>query len=758
MNIEIYESEAELTRTRSGSKSDDVELKTYRRKAPKPSTSSIKQEKLKNEIDNDEDDNKTRHLKKLTKMSEKSEDDGDDEHEDDDDDDDDNNDGDVDEDEDDDSGSNPPKGRDFDLNQIRSELKGFNKAVKVPSLDTSEKDVLSSSDESSAPIKLENSEDTKDVKSPEKSDDIYEFKEPEPFEYEARSKLVEDKTTKKRIPRLYEELEKSPKKKITQSPDKDTLESDKKRLKRTPKKDDSEDEEKKEEDPFDKLVESPSYNLKPVVVEKIPESKQKVVRNIMEDPVNLFRVLPDSDDYSREIDLSDSESQTQPIFSRDDELFSDPFTKYSPDRTLDLEFSTKMDDFKKENEAMELLRESINRVIERSNTSDEGDNLSDEENELVLTTSISTYQGKKKEPEVSARLELPVEEAIVEPKLEIKEEPERVKSPILNISPALQETDSSLLQSISAQPLVINKIEETKEGNNIKTVGTKIADSLLQKFSSIKNFTFVANKEDDKKPFDNDSESDTKISDLSKIIVKQQVELKIKPSDIDSKKNPSASTTTKCDSTTKDLKKRRKIVSKAYIDETDTDSSDSEQLVIARSDEDSQTNSLDKPDLKESDSNISVAQIATTDDSQSQEEPRNFKFDSMEKTFSPEPVKEESIECEIVKEEEPDSQLHSLLLCEETIPRSPAPASEAPTVSEQKLKPKSVLEMPFASAPGSSNNKSMLLNNEHKIVNKPQPAIVLPLANRENRDAATVIENTPPTTPESSISNLSPRW
>ncbi|RZC38979.1 AT-rich interactive domain-containing protein 4B, partial [Asbolus verrucosus] len=741
---EISESESELTRTRSGNKPEDVEIKTYKKKNSRtPTVAKSEKVKEKEDVDTekDEESDRPKRTRKFKKSPEKST-----------------------EESDDDTGSNPPKGRDFDLNQIRSELKGFNKAVKVPSLETAEKETLSSSDDSntqiiSKPEQIEEKKESKQVETSPTSEDIYEFKEPEPFEFESRTKMVDDKTSKKRIPRLYEDLEKSPKKKTIKSPgksDKDSPELEKKRFRRTPvqKQDESEEDEKKE-DPFDKLVESPSFNLKPM--DKIADNKQKVVRSILDEQLDVFRTLPENDDYCRDIDLSDSESQTQPIFSRG-ELFSDTFSKYSPDRnTLDLEFSNKGDDLKKENEDLELIRESITRAIERTPTSDECDNLSDDDDELH-------YQDKKQELNVTPTLlksntpEIPSQEP-VEIKIEVKEEIS-VKSPVLQISPALQETDSSLLESICSQPLSIStKLDDTKD-LNLKT-GTKIADSLLQKFSSIKNKGELSPKPDSdseqdvkKDELDNEVDVEDAIKPLEVTKIIKQVELKMKPCEVEVKK---PATPTKCEPNS-DVKKKRKILkvlNRPLIEESDSDSSDSEQLVI-RSDEDSQTNSLDKPDLKESDSNTSAAPMGTTDDSQSQEEQRNFKFDTIEKLPSTKSLKEEQIENENVKEEEPDSQLHSLLLCEETIPRSPAPASEGPSVSEQRPKTKSVLEMPFASAPGSSNNKNMLLNSDHKTVNKPQPAqLVLPLVT--NRDASAVLDNTPPTTPESSISNLSPR-
>lgn len=70
--------------------------------------------------------------------------------------------------------------------------------------------------------------------------------------------------------------------------------------------------------------------------------------------------------------------------------------------------------------------------------------------------------------------------------------------------------------------------------------------------------------------------------------------------------------------------------------------------------------------------------------------------------------------------------------------------------------------MPFASAPGSSNNKSESTIRDTKVLNKdrgPAPPLIHQIDNldKEPRETSTVIDNTPPTTPESTLSNLSPR-
>lgn len=159
-------------------------------------------------------------------------------------------------------------------------------------------------------------------------------------------------------------------------------------------------------------------------------------------------------------------------------------------------------------------------------------------------------------------------------------------------------------------------------------------------------------------------------------------------------------------------------------------------------------------------------------------------------------------------EEEAESNLQSLL-CEETIPGSPAPASDSLQVVEscREESKTPVIEMPFASAPGSnctsssSNGKSSaavpifvsspIMESPGTIVpitvdlsasiqmhtvttvsptisSPPPPPQVqvqpLPvpvsgaspgISKRNSNEAAPVMDNTPPTTPDSSLSTIS---
>jgi len=139
-----------------------------------------------------------------------------------------------------------PKGRDFDLNQIRSELKGIEKAVKLS------QDVVHQTEEKCSQVILDDKTGLIDVrcktedeekeeggevqcilveeKVAEKTEDpntedVYEFKEPEPFEFEVRTKrdtLLDERAGKlNRRPRIFDDVElkeeKCPRKKLIRS-------------------------------------------------------------------------------------------------------------------------------------------------------------------------------------------------------------------------------------------------------------------------------------------------------------------------------------------------------------------------------------------------------------------------------------------------------------------------------------------------------------------------------------------------------------
>lgn len=224
-------------------------------------------------------------------------------------------------------------------------------------------------------------------------------------------------------------------------------------------------------------------------------------------------------------------------------------------------------------------------------------------------------------------------------------------SPKKPIDPALQETDSSLLESIvSKPPLILNpKLDDTGKELTVKT-GTRIADSILQKFNSIKNnietpepsaapISSTIEKLDSIKPTaktENDANEPGpsgvelkpkpppfEIKPRLSLEIKPKIEqnpkpldiLKFKPAEILSQMNLNISkpSTSKLDSVA-DTRRRRRPLSKPIVEESETDSSDSENLVIGSEednddDDDSQTNSSDNKPLiecKNTDSNMSL--------------------------------------------------------------------------------------------------------------------------------------------------------
>nr|CAD7572281.1 unnamed protein product [Timema californicum] len=129
-----------------------------------------------------------------------------------------------------------PRGRDFDLNQIRSELKGIERAVNISPQDTllkhsedkqeplvklitefKEETVMVTKEEYNIPVVTEQTKEPAAFKNiaDTSAEDIYEFKEPEPFEFEVRSKrdLSEGRRP---IGRIFDEV--VPETKVDKSP------------------------------------------------------------------------------------------------------------------------------------------------------------------------------------------------------------------------------------------------------------------------------------------------------------------------------------------------------------------------------------------------------------------------------------------------------------------------------------------------------------------------------------------------------------
>lgn len=371
----------------------------------------------------------------------------------------------------------PPKGRDFDLDQIRSELKGFEKAVKPPPTQ-SESSSESPDEKPTKTIEPSVSTDNKTIQ--QSTEDIYEFKEPEPFEFESGTRKLgpvsaltlasqeHDKQKKLRPQRsLFEDspspppqisapAAQSPKRRGGRSPpEKQNIEEQepsptRRRIQNTYRRKKSpEKEEPKIEDPFDRLQGSPSGG------EPLPP---------------LFRELGPSPGISisdkQEDDSSEDLGPEPPPFQNKDQPSAalDPifrgFTQQTPPPISDKPPTTITSD----------EDDPIGAAIHRAMTH-------------TLTDEDSSSDDLFMQPPP--------------PIMPMEPSPCTIES---KINPALQETDSRLMEVISQQtanlfkqddieikeiePVIQAPSEESKAEQ--PTNKPKIAETLLHKFSMIK--------------------------------------------------------------------------------------------------------------------------------------------------------------------------------------------------------------------------------------------------------------------------------
>jgi hypothetical protein len=241
----------------------------------------------------------------------------------------------------------------------------------------------------------------------------------------------------------------------------------------------------------------------------------------------------------------------------------------------------------------------------------------------------------------------------------------------------------------------------------------------------------------------------------------------------------------------------KKTVSKEFVEDTssDSDSDTGMKLVIDKLDEESvqdttelgsdkkeefrkenlSKSSSKKPELESKsilEKKLEVS--ADIDIDQRKRKKEELEVDSSKKS------KMESSRC-MQEEEEADSSLNSLL-CEETIPGSPPPIEAVQSVCPDTPK---VREIPFASMPAGGNGaststvaqqsraststvsqqppKSFSVREEVPEASPRVPAVAAvaaapaqaPAGGKKEDEAAPVMDNTPPTTPDSSISTIS---
>lgn len=737
-----------------------------------------------------------------------------------------------------------PKGRDFDLNQIRSELKGFNKAVKLELLrrDPDPEDEIKSEEKENIALtsspnvekhtaspKVESIVETK----VENTEDIYEFKEPEPFEFEVRNKRDTSGEKDKLKKRMFEEDPKSPKKKqkvsISTAAKEAKCETDndsrKKARKLFGKKSDDANEvmavpfSRSSQstsstcgDAFDKLCESPSFNqVKPAAIaEESPAAPSTL--NL------LFNDLPADDEATHD----DSEGRLIISESEISEIEQETLFNYQQEILNSTELAT----------TVELDKNEPDIPIECANCGRE--EVEDIDNAIP--------KGKQSHLEHKQNIKIPTvagqnsELRVLDSKLlDIASIPSPIVTPPAPISARLPAT-STIEEKLSAAAMAFrNKAKDIKKDEGTSEMARKIIkeswkrlDTNIQKSKDDHSIsiTEIYNKKTEKEELVITEEKQCK--EVLRAIVKQKEDevqsLKLK-NEIELKKFTETKTVIEhktklqevkeawntmenegnrisgrsqndckeTDRKEKDSIENRKKLINDIIDSTD--SSDSEQRLVIDNEE--------LQDVKASTSNFDVKLRSELDRLQDTQE-KYVRTDIIKITQNIEhrhQQQEERIECKtdvttVPKTDEEGEAINSLL-CEEEIPGSPAPLSdniEQTNSDSLRTPPKNeitennivLMEMPFASAPTSGQSTSSstvatlsmalpktvetsvptsMQQQQQNITSsvrqqqQQHASALMPPQRRESNEAAPVMDNTPPTTPDSSISNItgSPR-
>ncbi|XP_017883106.1 AT-rich interactive domain-containing protein 4B isoform X2 [Ceratina calcarata] len=719
-----------------------------------------------------------------------------------------------------DSDEEQPKGRDFDLNQIRSELKGFDKAVKLElvrvepdpedeiKMEEKENVVMVSPklEKNLEPTKLETAPEPKAI---DNTEDIYEFKEPEPFEFEVRNKRDTSGDKDKVKKRVFEEEPKSPKKKqkivvspVIKEPKSDTDNDSRKKPKKSFSKrvDDITETLLSHkpiqppslatcEEAFDKLCESPSFSqVKPASI--IEETSK--ISNGMD---LLFSDLPGDDDGTHD-DSEDrliiseaevSEAEQENLFTYQQEMFPSNDTNGSVD--------TNKEETSSQNES---IKENVTPPISSK------PDVPVEQKPSVK--SPLHRQSPELKPSESKLLDVtPVPSPIV-----------TVPAPISARLPAT----STIEEKLSAAMAFRNKTKDVKKEEEIseplwkpKEVAKKLDIMAVQKNKDehVSKIEIETKKQRDEEVA---ISNEDQCKDIMRAVIKQKEEelqqLKLKK-EVEIKKFVETKTEHKKveteeekwkhvenekskkleddfkehDLKEKEKEKRKKLISQDATDSAD--SSDSEQRLV-----------IDNEELQDvkTPSNFDVKLRAELDRLQDTQE----RYSKLQPQKVIQPLKHQQQEClaefktestPVAKTDEEGEAINSLL-CEEEIPGSPAPVTESieqinagPSCSPPKVEATEssivLMEMPFASAPtsGQSTTSSTVATLSMALPKTIETSVpvslpvqqnptlgvrqqshhhlpaLMPAQRRESNEAAPVMDNTPPTTPDSSISNIS---
>ncbi|XP_076235160.1 AT-rich interaction domain hat-trick [Calliopsis andreniformis] len=726
-----------------------------------------------------------------------------------------------------DSDDEQPKGRDFDLNQIRSELKGFDKAVKLELVRVEpdpEDDIKIEEKETVAlvspkleknlePSKLEITPESKTVDSTE---DIYEFKEPEPFEFEVRNKRDTSGEKDKVKKRMFEEEPKSPKKKqkivvsslikeVKSEIDNDSRKKTKKLFsKRVDDITESLPGHKSLqsissatcEEAFDKLCESPSFNQAKSSALVIEETSK------MTNGIDLlFTDLPGDDDATHD-DSEDrliiseaevSEPEQENIFTYQQEMFPVNDTNDSSE-SIKEDIAPQVESVREEMMATVSNKPEIpvdqKQNIKLSPLHRQSPELKTLDSKLLDITPVSSPIVVAPAP-ISARLpatstieeklsaamafrnktkdikkEDEVSETVWKP---LKEIPKKLDNIIVQKNKEEQTGSKIEIESKKREEEEVAINNEDQCSREIMRVVIKQKDEELQPFKLKKEVEikkFVETKVENKKIEDNEDE-EWKHEEIEE---SKKVEDEFKEHDFKEKER----------------EKRKKIVNQDIVDSAD--SSDSEQRLVIDNEE---------PQDVKAPSNFDVKLRAELDRLQDTQE----RYSKLQAQKSIQHLKHQPQDCitecktESIPIAKPDEEGEAIssLLCEEEIPGSPAPISESieqinagPSCSPPKIETSEsnivLMEMPFASAPtsGQSTTSSTVatlsmalpktletsvpvslpmqqnspVGMRQQSLHQHLPAL-MPAQRRESNEAAPVMDNTPPTTPDSSISNIS---
>ncbi|XP_065343316.1 AT-rich interactive domain-containing protein 4B isoform X1 [Cloeon dipterum] len=554
------------------------------------------------------------------------------------------------------------KGRDFNLSQLRSEMRGFDKAVKSS-------EASSSTD---APCEPQPQESTPPKSEPGElfsldDDDIYEFKEPEPFKPETRLKLSDEKL--KKSPATPTTPKGRKKKESTSSIDLPEPEKQQRGRRAAPKpSEDSLDWSAGSADSFKSL--SPSYEAPAAASGAAPAASGSGRKQIYAS-TDLFGD-PHSGQEDDDLPAADAACSSPLPFELDSSQDSKKDEAALKEERPEVEGE-------EEKGRKDSVHETIERVVQQSG--DEPKKPSADpavpaaSSSASASSSVAAATSAAPEPALPAKLTLLKAVPIAEVKNLTKD-----------------------AHIVTAGKI---KVEDLKKTALMAGKGGQI--SFLVQTVAKRPEPCVPNAEE-KKPADPPPPQQPPPPPPPPQVVNT------KP--LQSWKSSSREL---CKSLRKEPRKKalKKTVSKEFIDDddssSDSDSSEELKLVIDRLEESGQ-------DTSDSDASKKHQQ----------------------------------------RQEEEESSLNSLL-CEETIPGSPVPgeepkkaSQEAATAAAAAATPK-VRELPFASvvAGGSDEGPSTSASKPSAANQSPGGADE---KHREESDAATVMQNTPPTTPDTSAS------